>query len=75
MSLQTDKIRLAKMILSVENKSIIQQIKDVLNATKSDWWDEISTEEKSAIKEGLSDLNKGKKISHENVMKKYKKWL
>ncbi len=75
MTLQTDKIQLAKMILSVDDKSILKQIKDVLNASKSDWWDNISKEEKLSIEEGLKDLSSGKKSSHESVMKKYKKWL
>ena len=57
MNLQAEKIQLAKMILSIENKSIVQQIKDVLDSSKSDWWNTISKEEQRAIKEGLEDLD------------------
>mgnify|MGYP001011496613 CR=1 FL=1 len=48
----------------------------LFNASKkSDWWDEISTEQKKAIDKGLKQLDNGEGIPHEEVMKKYAKWL
>ncbi len=40
-----------------------------------DWWDEISDEEKSSIDRGLRQLEQGKGIPHEEVVKKYPKWF
>ena len=73
MNLQAEKIQLAKMILSIENKSIVQQIKDVLNSTQQDWWNTISKDEQRAIKQGLDELDNGLFKSHKEVMKKYRK--
>jgi predicted transcriptional regulator len=61
------------MILSLENKTIVQQIKDVLRSTKADWWNTISKEEQKAIKEGLEQLDNGMFKTHKEVMKKYRK--
>jgi predicted transcriptional regulator len=73
MNLQAEKIQLVKMILSIENKSIVQQIKDVLHSTQQDWWNTISKDEQRAIKQGLDELDKGMFKSHKEVMKKYRK--
>ena len=72
MNIQAQKIELAKMILSIENKSVLQQIKEVLTASKTDWWDELSDQEKASIDEGIALADKGKLIHHEQVMKKVK---
>ena len=41
---------------------------------ESDWWDELGPEAKTSIEKGLKDAEEGKTISHEVVMKKYRKW-
>lgn len=38
---------------------------------ESDWWDEISDEEKLAVERGLKDAEEGRTISHEDFMKSY----
>ena len=40
-----------------------------------DWWDKISDGERAAVEEGLKQIEEGKTIPHEEVMKKYRKWL
>lgn len=35
----------------------------------------ISEGEKSAIKKGIAQLDRGEGVPHSEVMKKYKKWL
>lgn len=42
---------------------------------QEDWWDKISEGERSAIETGLKQMETGKTIPHEEVMKKHKKWL
>jgi predicted transcriptional regulator len=42
---------------------------------KEDWWDELTDGEKKSINRGLKDVEAGRVVSHEVVMKKYKKWL
>ena len=42
---------------------------------QKDWWDEISEEQQKAIDEALVEMKAGKLMPHEEVMKKYSKWL
>ncbi len=73
MSLQTEKINIAKLVLSIENKSVLKQVKELLNATKSDWWDGISKSEKTLFEEGIKAVELGKTKPHKEVMKRFRK--
>lgn len=66
--------------------SLIDKINDinVLNAIKvllsrqvseTDFWDEIPEAVKESIERGIEQERKGETKPHEEVMKKYKKWL
>ena len=37
-----------------------------------DWWDEISDGERASIDKGLRELEEGKGIPHEEMVKKYR---
>ena len=68
MDIQATKIELAQRLLSETSEVVLQKIKDILISEKTDWWDEISEEEKLAIDEGLAELDRGEGISHDQVM-------
>ena len=38
---------------------------------ESDWWNELSDAEKKSIEMGLKDIEEGRVISHEEVMKSF----
>lgn len=42
---------------------------------QNDWWDEIGEEQQKAIDKALVEMKAGKLTPHDEVMKKYKKWL
>lgn len=42
---------------------------------KEDWWDKISKEHQKAIRESISEADKGLIIPHKEMEKKYRKWL
>ncbi|TDW91902.1 hypothetical protein [Dinghuibacter silviterrae] len=42
---------------------------------EGDWWDELPVEVQKEVDQALAELDKGKGIPHEQVMKKYKKWF
>jgi predicted transcriptional regulator len=42
---------------------------------REDWWGDISEGERLAIETGLKQMEEGKTTPHEEVMKKYSKWL
>ncbi len=43
----------------------------VEDSVEKDWWNELSDVEKNAIEMGLKDIEEGKVISHEDVMKSF----
>ena len=65
-----------KKLVDNASEQELELVYHLFEATnKSDWWDEISPAQKQAIDEGLKQLDNGEGISHEQVMKKYGKWL
>jgi predicted transcriptional regulator len=75
MNLQAEKIELAQLLLQTNNENLIKKVKALFKSEQKDWWNEASEEEKKAIEKGISQLDKGEGVAHEQVMKKYKKWL
>jgi thiamine pyrophosphate-dependent acetolactate synthase large subunit-like protein len=64
----------------VKDPNLIEAFKNLLEYWKksqasSDWWDEISEEERTQIEEGLAQADRGEVMAHEQVMAKYRKWL
>ncbi len=57
-----------------QKRTVLMVIKNFVD-DKKDWWDEISTDQQKAIDESLAEMKAGKLIPHDEVMKKYKKWI
>ena len=73
--LRTD---LHNMIDKISDSNILNALKVLLKEKTSpqeDWWDTISDEEREEIEQGLEEAERGEVIPHEEVMKKYEKWL
>ena len=70
MDIETTKIELVKAILDIDNKEFIQKVADFINKEKVDFWNELSLDEKKEIKQGIDELNKGKRISYDSFLKK-----
>ena len=69
---------LHNMIDKISDRNVLIALKTLLSGkadTKTDWWDTISEEERKEIEQGLAEDERGEVIPHEEVMKKYKKWL
>ena len=63
------------MIDKITDGNILNAVKTLLSgntASKTDWWDTISDEERTEIEQGLAEADRGEVISHEEVMEKYK---
>ncbi|NLL27318.1 MAG: hypothetical protein GX259_00830 [Bacteroidales bacterium] len=73
MDIQAKKYLLIEWITSLSDSSLIDKLMQI--AEKSDWWDEISDEERNSIEKGLKDISDGRVISHSDVMKRYEKYL
>jgi len=70
MDIRTTKLELLKMILENENTEFIQRVADFVKKEKLDFWDELSLSEQSEIKQGIEELDKGKRVSYDSFLKK-----
>ncbi|MUU78453.1 MULTISPECIES: hypothetical protein [Winogradskyella] len=70
MDIRTTKLELLKTILETENTDFIQRVADFVKKEKVDFWDELSISEQSEIKQGVEELDKGKRVSFESFLKK-----
>ncbi len=77
MNLQAEKLKLIEWLAGLTDQTLIERIKFLKEnqSTTTDWWEEISQAEKDAIDEGLADAQNGKVTAHEDVRKRYEKWL
>lgn len=80
MSATNIKSILHEMIDSIEDNTVLNAIHNLLSkiALKkkdADFWDTLSDTEKKEIEEGLKDIEEGKLISHDEVMKEVKSRL
>ena len=70
MDIQTTKLELLKTILENENTEFIQRVAEFVKKEKIDFWDELSISEQSEIKQGIEELDKGKRVSYDSFLKK-----
>ncbi|OEY73091.1 hypothetical protein [Salegentibacter salarius] len=70
MDIQTTKLKLLKTILENENSEFIQKVADFVQKEKPDFWEELNEKEQVEIKQGIEELEKGKRVSYESFLKK-----
>ena len=61
--------------LNVKQKKTVLTVVKTFMEEQKDWWDEIGEEQQKAIDKSLAEMKAGKLTPHDEVMKKYKKWL
>lgn len=73
MGVEALKLELLDWLLHIENSDTLQYLKIIKEqeVSQSDWWDDLSIEQKSGIERGLKDVDEGRVIAHEEVIKKY----
>lgn len=74
-NLQNKKIELIQWLSTLDDKSLIDKLMKLRKKEKSDWWNEISSDEQKSIEKGIQDADNVKLTSHSNVKKIYEKWL
>jgi hypothetical protein len=78
MNISAEKLDIIQRICEIQDNDFIDLIKNIVDlpkTSKKDWWDQITQEEKESINRGLNDLHQGKVYSHDQIRKKYEKWL
>ena len=65
-----------KQYIDETDDTTVKMIYAMLEAKQEqDWWDELPKEIQDEIDAALKELDKGKGIPHEEVLKKYSKWF
>lgn len=61
--------------LNAKQKQAVLNVVRTFAAEQQDWWDEIGEQQQQVIDKSLAEMKEGKLTPHDEVMKKYKKWL
>jgi hypothetical protein len=68
--------REVKNYIDKADETTVKMVYAMLEAKQEDdWWDSLPPKVKAEIDEALTELDKGKGIPHEVVIKKYNKWF
>ncbi|MBK6964229.1 MAG: hypothetical protein IPH20_09885 [Bacteroidales bacterium] len=72
------KREISALIESISDIEVLQALKTLLShkvSKQADWWNTISEEERIEIKQGLEEALNEEVIPHDEILKKYMKWL
>ena len=73
MNIQAEKIALAKMLLETENPRIIASIKKIFSKENtSDFWNDLSAEQKEEIQKASLEIDKDEVIDYDLFMQNYR---
>ena len=75
MNIQAQKIELAQLIFNTNDKSVLKKVKEALLSSKDSLLDDLHDDVRKSVEVSLKQLKNGEYVSHEEVMKKHKKWL
>jgi hypothetical protein len=75
LSLQNKKIELIQWLSTLNDQSLIDKLLKLKDKEKIDWWEKLSSAEKTSIEKGIKDADQGKLTSHTDVKNIYEKWL
>ena len=67
------KLELIQWLTKLEDDETLDYLKVVKDSSDSstDWWHDLSEEQKSGIERGLKDVDQGKTHSHKDIKLKY----
>ncbi len=73
MGYEAVKLELIEWLTKLDDDETIQYLKIVKDSTDkhSDWWNDLTEDQKQGIQRGLDDIDQGKVIPHDQVKSKY----
>ena len=73
MRVEALKLELLDWLLHIENSDTLEYLKIIKEqeVSKSDWWDDLSVEQKAGIERGLKDVDEGRVIAHDIMKSKH----
>lgn len=74
MDILAEKLQLIEWLAKLNNTAVLKEFIALKKEQEKDWWDQIGTEEKAEIEEGIAQANRGEVVPHKEVMDRYEKW-
>ena len=62
MDIQSEKLKLIKMLLETDDKAIIEAIKNIFNSEKKEAWKQLSAEEQEKIDLKIQEANRDDQV-------------
>jgi len=76
LNVEKEKLEIIKWVTGLKDNTAIERLKMLREKPKkTDWWYEITDEERAAIDKGLEDIKSGRVKPHREAKKLYEKWL
>jgi hypothetical protein len=75
MNLIAEKLELTKRLLDIEDEGLLFQIKQVLDNSEKDFWEDLPENVRQGIERAKKQAAEGKLTPHSEVMSKYAKYL
>jgi hypothetical protein len=73
MDIEIEKLELIKLLKATNDVSIIDSIKKIFNASKKDFWEELTEAQKLDIEEGERQIERGEFVDFDEFIQKYLK--
>ncbi|MCZ8230227.1 hypothetical protein [Flavobacterium sp.] len=73
MDIELEKLELIKLLEATNDVTIVAAIKKIFNASKKDFWEELTQEQRDQIEESEREIDRGEYFLYEEVMSKYRK--
>ncbi|HAC23947.1 MAG: hypothetical protein ACK5V5_02310 [Cyclobacteriaceae bacterium] len=76
LNVEREKLEIIKWVTGLKDNTAIERLRMLRDMPKkTDWWDEITDEERAAVDKGLADIKAGRIRPHREAKKLYEKWL
>lgn len=72
MDIESEKLKIIKILEETNDLSIIKAVKKLLTEAKKDWWDDLTEEQKEELELSVKEFERGEVVSYEDLMKKYR---
>lgn len=70
-----EKLDLIRWLSTIEDEAIIKDLIEFRKKKRSDWWDDLASDEKSSISKGIEEADRENLEPHSKARKIYDKWL
>ncbi|WP_438062921.1 hypothetical protein [Flavobacterium sp. RSSB_23] len=71
MDIELEKLELIKLLEATNDATIIASIKKIFNASKKDFWEELTEAQKLDIEEGEKQIERGEFVDFDEFIQKY----